>query len=82
MQNKTPFTYSDLALSLYEGQLTGHTECYFFIRESLVVYAHFPSHISFSVRNRFMILNICGVCVMLFGHKRNTFSASILTGFT
>jgi len=53
-----------------------------FIRESYVRYAHFPSHLTFIVRSRFMILNVCGVCVMLFGHKHNTFSASILTGVT
>ena len=51
-----------------------------FIRESHVRYALFTSHLSLIGRNRFMILNICGVCVMLFGHKHNTFSASILTG--
>lgn len=44
-----------------------------FMRESHVRYALFTSHLSFIVRSRFMVLNIVGVCVSLFGHKQHIF---------
>jgi hypothetical protein len=34
VQNKAPFTNSELALSLYEGQPTGHIEYHFYQRVS------------------------------------------------
>jgi hypothetical protein len=82
VQNKALSTNPDLALSLDEGEPSGHTESPFYQRVSCSIRAYPITstvvHLTQSVHD----FNTCGarVCVMLFGHKHKTFSASIFTG--